>query len=83
MDEISVAVVLQYWRRVRDFWTVIAQELADRLGHPVADIADPTLAFCVIANSEARRDEVLDVLEQIAVRQTPGISHRRLVSAAG
>jgi hypothetical protein len=82
MDETSVAVVFQYWRRVRDFWTVMAQELGDRLGHPLAYIADPTLAFYVIVKSAARRDEVQHVLEQIAVRHTPGISHRRLVSAA-
>jgi hypothetical protein len=35
MDETSVAVVFQYWRRVRDFWTVMAQELGGRFGHPL------------------------------------------------
>ncbi len=83
MDEPSVAVVFQYWRRVRNFWTVMAQELRERLGHPLVYIADPTLAFYVIADSDERRNQVQHVLEQIAIRHTPGISQGRKVSAAG
>ncbi len=37
--------------------------VVDRLRHPLAYIAEPTLALYVIANSEARRDEVQHVLD--------------------
>jgi hypothetical protein len=84
MDEISVAVVFQYSRRVQGFWTAMAEELSDQLlGCAVTYIAEPTLAFYVVAKAPQRRDQVREVLEQIAVRHTPGVSRRRLVSTAG
>jgi hypothetical protein len=83
MDTSSVAVVLQYWRRVRDFWTVMAQELVDWLRHPLACIADPSLAFYVLTRSPERRDEVREVLERIATRHTPGAANQRFVAIAG
>ena len=83
MDETSVAVVFQYWRRVQGFWTAMAEELSDRLGCAVTYIAEPTLAFYVVAKDSQRRDQVREVLDQIAVRHTPGVSQRRLVSTAG
>jgi len=76
-------VVFQYGRRVRDFWTVVARQLRDRLNRPLAYIAEPTLAFYVLASSEDRRDEVRDVLERIATRHTPGVANHRLVATAG
>jgi hypothetical protein len=82
MDACSVAVVFQYWRRVRDFWAVMANELVDRLHRPLAYIADPTLAFYVLASSADRRDEVREVLERIATRHTPGVPNHRLVASA-
>jgi hypothetical protein len=62
----------------------MAEELSDQLlGCAVTYIAEPTLAFYVVAKAPQRRDQVREVLEQIAVRHTPGVSRRRLVSTAG
>jgi hypothetical protein len=83
MDAPSVAVVFQYWRRVRDFWAVMAQELVDQLHHPLAYIAEPTLAFYVLASSNDRRNEVREVLELIATRHTPGGADNRFVATGG
>lgn len=82
MDRNSVAVVFQYSRRVGDFWTVMARQLVDRLHRRLAYIADPTLAFYVLASSEHRRDEAREVLERIATRHTPGVANRRFVATA-
>jgi hypothetical protein len=82
MEGNSVAVVFQYSRRVRDFWTVMARHMANRLHLPLVFIADPTLAFYVLASSEDRRDKVREVLERIATRHTPGVANRRFVATA-
>ena len=69
--------------RVKGFWTAMAEELSDKLGCAVTYIAEPTLAFYVVAKDPQRRDQVREVLDKIAVRHTPGVSQRRLVSTAG
>jgi len=61
----------------------MAEELSDKLGCAVTYIAEPTLAFYVVAKDPQRRDQVREVLDKIAVRHTPGVSQRRLVSTAG
>jgi hypothetical protein len=83
MDEASVAVVLQYARRVTDFWPFMAQQLWDRLHRPLAYIAEPSLALYVLASSSPRREAVLGVLRGIAGRPTPGVGARRVVGTAG
>jgi hypothetical protein len=83
MDEVSVAVVFQYARRVTDFWTFMAIQLQERLHCPLAYIAEPSLAFYVLASSTSRRDAALEVLRGIASRHTPGVRARRVVAAAG
>ena len=83
MDAASVAVVFQYSRRVGDFWAVMARQLRDRLLRHLAYIAEPTLAFYVLAGSADRRDEACGVLRRIATRHTPGTANHRIVATAG
>lgn len=83
MDEASVAVVFQYARRIADFWTLMANQLRDRLHCPLAYIAEPSLAFYVLCGSPPRREATLDVLRGIAARHTPGVRARRVVGTAG
>jgi hypothetical protein len=83
MDETSVAVVLQYARRVTDFWTFMAKQLWHRLQRPLAYIAEPALALYVLASSSPRREAALEVLRGIAGRHTPGVGARRVVGTAG
>jgi hypothetical protein len=82
MDETSVAVVLQYARRVTDFWTFMAEQLWERLHRPLAYIAEPALALYVLASSP-RREAALEVLRGIAARHTPDVGARRVVGTAG
>jgi len=82
MDATSVAVVFQYGRRVGDFWAVMARQLRDRLQCPLVCIAEPTLAFYVLAGSVDRRDEARGVLQRIAARHTPGMASHRIVTTA-
>jgi hypothetical protein len=82
MDAPSVAVLFQYGRRVGDFWAVMARQLRDRLHRPLAYIAEPALAFYVLAGSADRRDEARGVLQRIATRHTPGVASHRIVATA-
>jgi len=79
MDSTSVAVVFQYRRRVADCWELVASQLAERLGRPVAYVAEAVLAFYVIAQTRSRLAEVVGVLERIAGRHTPGAPGSRTV----
>jgi hypothetical protein len=79
MDSTSVAVVFQYRRRVADFWPSMASQLSERLGRPVAYIAEPMLAFYVIVQTRSRLAEAVAVLERIADRRTPGAPGSRTV----
>jgi hypothetical protein len=83
MDEASVAVVLQYARRVSDFWSLMAKQLWERLHRPLAYIAEPALALYVLASSSPRREAALEVLRGIATRPAPGVGARRVVGTAG
>jgi hypothetical protein len=46
-------------------------------------IAEPTLAFYVLAGSADRRDEACRVLQRIATRHTPRVASHRTVATAG
>jgi hypothetical protein len=83
MDAPSAAVVFQYARRVGDFWAVMGRQLGDRLHRPLAYIAEPTLAFYVVAGSADRRNEACEALKRIATRHTPGVASHRIVATAG
>lgn len=83
MDEPSVAVVLQYARRVTEFWTLMAKQLWERLHRPLAYIAEPPLALYVLTSSSPRREAALDVLRGIAARPAPGVGARRVVGTSG
>ncbi len=79
VDGASVAVVYQHRRRVPDCWELVASQLAERLGRPVAYVAEAVLAFYVIAQTRSRLAEVVGVLERIAGRRTPGAAGSRTV----
>jgi hypothetical protein len=64
---------------VPDCWELIASQLAERLGCPVAYIAEAVLAFYVVAQTRSRRAEVVGVLEGIAGRRTPGAAGSSIV----
>lgn len=83
MDDVSVAVVFQFGRRVPDFWNSLAREIVDRVRRPLAYITEPFLGFYVLAASPDRRDAAFEVLQRIASRHTPGVRRRREVRIAG
>jgi hypothetical protein len=68
---------------VTEFWTFMAKQLWDRLQRPLAYIAEPSLAFYVLASSSPRREAALEVLRGIAARHTPGVGARRVVGTVG
>jgi hypothetical protein len=82
MDASSIAVVYQHQRRVRDFWAVMARQLAGRIGRPVAYIAEPAVAFYGLTSSPSRRREAYEVLQRISSRHTPGATGHRTVGIA-
>jgi hypothetical protein len=66
MDNHSVAVVFQYWNRAKGFWTRRAQEIAARLAAPVAYLAEPSVAFYVVAKSSREINSIEQTLHRVA-----------------
>jgi hypothetical protein len=83
MDPTSVVVIFQFARRLRDFWQTMARQLGHRLCRPVAYIADPTLAFYVVAKDRARLGEIVDVLQGVATRPRSAGASPRTVGYVG
>lgn len=82
MDEVSVAVVFQYFRRVPDFWDGFGAALRDRLRADVLFVVEPAVGFYVVAKDASRIQTLEAALDGVATRHTPHGRGRRRVGRA-
>ena len=66
----SITVVFQYFLRRKLFWEGMANEIRERLGAPVAYVADPAVAFYVIPNNEGQMPAIEQALSTVAAAAT-------------
>jgi hypothetical protein len=80
MDTSSIAVIYQHLPRIEGsrFWPSVASGLRQRLGIPVAYIAESDLAFFVIPRNGSQMAAALSILNKQAQVVTPGKPARRV-----
>jgi hypothetical protein len=83
MDNSSVAVIYQHLPRMKAsrFWPSIASALRQRLGRPVAYVADSDLAFFVIPRNDRRMSIALSILKKQAHIVPQGRPSRQVACA--
>ena len=79
MDDTSVVVIFQYFRREPSFWEGMGARIAGRLGHSVLWIVEPAVGFYVIPKETTKLRLLWSVLDAVSGRHTPRGRGRRRV----